>query len=449
MSLGFVFNFDILAREFQPYGVLLLAVFVAIYCILLSVLAAVKPRWFLFFFLSTKLTIDLTWHEPIIDTINSLELIGGVFPVWAAIYAWRTRLPVHRHPLFKIMIVLLAMNILAGTWGILNSVYRWFDLVASPVPVLHVVNWNVRFLGMAAAVLVLPSIVKKQEPPGSLLLSILLSAGVPILIGLWQLGGVKPDSLWNTSGHEYGVALFPRITGGYQSSGTFAIVLFLAAVSSIYLAATETRRRWVFGLALFFACVPLYFTFSRTIWLTLIVVTLLFLWMSTQKKWVMAALSGIVLLISMVPATAKRFEREINLLKDPVSVFENAREFNKLGTGRMWLWRDAFDHFSRLDPVSKIVGSGGSYGSHNIWIQRLLRNGLLGLVVYSVFLAIVIGHLVRAFKSDRSEFNAFALSLALGVICVAGMFVQIWDHWTFSIFFWMMVGTQYRKSIVE
>lgn len=147
-----------------------------------------------------------------------------------------------------------------------------------------------------------------------------------------------------------------------------------------------------------------------------------------------------IVIFTLIPLTQKRFERELSWIENGTDL-TNYKEIEKLGTGRIWLWNDARKHFLKLDMISKAIGSGGSYGSHNQYIAWLLRNGIIGLTVWLFFLYKTGNLLWIKAKEERTErFIPFIFVLFCAVIGIMNVFMQPWDNITFSYFFWGAIG---------
>jgi O-antigen ligase len=113
------------------------------------------------------------------------------------------------------------------------------------------------------------------------------------------------------------------------------------------------------------------------------------------------------------------------------------------GTGRIGLWKIATDHYYRLDVVSKMIGSGGSYGSHNQYIAFLLKNGLIGLILLILFLYMIYRRIKQTnnlIHNIKSPYYALILSMFISVTFLTNQFIQIWDHVSFDYFFWGLCG---------
>ncbi|KAB2878366.1 hypothetical protein F9K33_13375 [bacterium] len=153
-----------------------------------------------------------------------------------------------------------------------------------------------------------------------------------------------------------------------------------------------------------------------------------------------------VLIFTQVPLTQKRFERELVWIEN-TDKMTNSNEIKRLGAGRMWLWNDARKHYLKMDVVSKIIGSGGSFGSHNQYIAWLLRNGVIGLTVWLFFLYKMGYFLWFKSKENRADLTlTFVFVMFWVVTGIMNVFMQPWDNTTFSYFFWASVGLVVLES---
>ena len=174
---------------------------------------------------------------------------------------------------------------------------------------------------------------------------------------------------------------------------------------------------------------------SRGAWISLIFFCfILLLHLPTIKSKSVAAMALLLLLIN--PVIWERFNKETKYLTNKFVTDKPTIDVTKLGSGRIWLWNDAIRHYTKLDLVSQLIGSGGYYGSHNQYIAWLLRNGILGLFMWLLFLYLMYRKILTMNKPSRS----LATALFLCICCVANMFSQPWDNFNISFIFWFLIG---------
>lgn len=426
------------------------------YCFAVFLLFFFNPRWSLLFFFSTKFTIDMFWDHSVIEGISVLRLTGVGFPLLCFIFFMRQQHTRLKNPLWKILMAIFVLNIIAGLWGYTNSRFLFFPLPHTPLSLAQILDWNFRFFNLAAAVMAVPLILNRSDDKIYIMRAFLAATVLPVLISCYQISNLSVDRIVSRLSEPYSVSLFERITATYHDAGTLSIVTFSAVVLSAALYFIESSRglKTLYGLYCALSSVVLYFTFSRTMWISITFFLVFFFLIQNKYRPLSVVLIVAALVIMIVPTTQKRFEREMHVFGSSGQTTQQG-ELEKIGAGRLWLWNDAKKHFIKLDGISKIIGSGGSYGSHNQYIAWLLRNGIIGLAVWIFFLyniLILLWHESRG-PEGRTPLFFFVFVLICTVVGVTNMASQPWDNITFVYFFWSIVGMQlpeiFRKRGME
>lgn len=413
-----------------------------LYLFVLIFLSFVNFRRALLFFFASKFTIDIFWDYPIADGLNVLKITGFLFPLFCFIYFLFKRPPISKHPYWNILIVLFVLNLVASLWGIFNYRFEFFPIPHSPLTVRHILDWNLRFLNLMAVILIVPYIVNNLRDRIIFFRVFLISTTVPFVLSWYQFSFRSIHSMMTRTTEPYSVSLFQRLNAAYHDSGTLAIVMFTAIIISILLGLIELSKplRIIYFIYSVLCGIILYFTFSRTLWISLTVFLILFFLLQKKYIYLTAVVLTSVIIFATIPLTQKRFENELNWIENN-HAGSNYDDIEKLGTGRIWLWNDAKKHYFKLDWISKIIGSGGSFGSHNQYIAWLLRNGIIGLAVWLLFLYKLGYFLTNKFRRDpKDTAGLFASVLFFVVTGISNLFMQPWDNMTFTYFFWGTIG---------
>lgn len=374
------------------------------YLAALIILSFISPRWAILFFFSTKFTMDIFWSSAVVDELNILKITGVLFPLFCIVFLLVKRPAVMPHPLLKLLLALFILNGLAGLWGITNSHLHILPLPHSPLTIKHILDWNLRFLNLASAFLIVPHILGQAMDKLLFFRSFLISTIIPCVISWFQLSTISIDLMIRNVSEPYSVSLFQRLNATYHDSGTLSIVMFTGIILSILLSFIDASRwlKILYILYAFLCSTILYFTFSRTMWICLTLFLVLFSLAQKRYNFTLTITLIAIIIFTLIPLTQKRFERELSWIENGTDL-TNYKEIEKLGTGRIWLWNDARKHFLKLDMISKTIGSGGSYGSHNQYIAWLLRNGIIGLTVWLFFLYKTGNLLWIKAKEERTE----------------------------------------------
>lgn len=406
--------------------------------IILCVLFFLNPRWALGSLFSLKFSLDLFWNHSLLGLpVNVLQISGVVFALLSLIYILQHPNLIPTVPFKGLIFLLLISNGLASVWGILNSHFKFFELVASPLSLVHVVEWNFRFLNLLGSFIMIPLIFNQKRDFRKLIIIFMISTIFPVFCGFIEFF-FSPHQREISDGVFYSVRIFHRITGGYHDANVFAVILFVGITSGFYLY-TEKQTRWKYIFLLYSICslFLLINTYSRTLWLTTI--TFFIVFFTIRKKYfsLVVVMLILFLIVFSVPQIPKRFMHEVNYLSNKNTEYLT---LEMTGSGRMGLWKQAVDHFVRLDWISKIIGSGGAYGSHNQYIAFLLKNGLMGLILFLSLLFFILRLLFRQCKelSDRKDslHYCWGLALFLSISVIGNQFIQLWDHVSFTYYFW-------------
>jgi hypothetical protein len=411
------------------------------------VLFFVRPLIAVYFFFAVKFTVDLFWDHPIILGLNADKILGGLWPFLCLYYVVRYKAyQISRWPYFKILMVWLIFNAVSAVWGYVTS-YEGFRIsISSPLTVKAAFDWYFKILNQVGALMIMPLIVKEPEEFKNCLKCVIVSLAIPIFLGGAQLflpGMNFTISTMFSSGGSGSQIL--RIAALYHDAGTFAMAMFVGLMAaSLLLLFAENISSKLFLLALMMIlCVLIYFSFSRTIWISAIFMWGLFFLLYKKYKYLIVLASLLVLTAVLFPRSIERFQKEIDyILGHYDHQFEEGFS-GSLGAGRVWLWNSAYNHYLSFDPVSKIIGQGSYFGSHNQYIAILLRNGIIGVIIFVGFISKIYRELQRRFRQKEKNENRliiFSSALYILVMGVTQMFSQPLDNASFSIVFWFIIG---------
>lgn len=248
----------------------------------------------------------------------------------------------------------------------------------------------------------------------------------------------------------------PNILGGFL---VIAILLFIIAIFN-----SSSNKNKILKLisAIAFLNIlvcALFFTFSRSAWLSLGVGFLFFTVIAILKKdkeRLKKLVIGFLLLVSMiVPLVAScsdlvftRLRGETRLEKKSLgerkeSLAEVANVLKK-----NWLWGVGLGNYEKYSAEHQPVKTPSYVFQpvHNLYLLILAETGIFGLLI---FLAIVSSFIFRSFSgwrnSETSDFDYVALLL---VVLALGLF----DHWLWSLhfgglFFWFIFGMTNKHSL--
>lgn len=215
-----------------------------------------------------------------------------------------------------------------------------------------------------------------------LLMAIFVSSMLPILFGIYQF--------------VFGIGLTDenvsaiRIFGTFSHPNVFSLYLFtVAAVASIYFLvyARQDRARLISGLYIGLILVTLLLTYARIAWISLFVFALLIaLW---RYRFLLLPLILLPLVLTaFVPAVNERVIEAIHPMPDSSIVWrQNLWHDMILKTGledRHWLG-SGIDTF-RVSAETLRGERFGSNESHNDFVKFYVDGGVVGLVVFILYL---------------------------------------------------------------
>jgi len=251
------------------------------------------------------------------------------------------------------------------------------------------------------------------------------------------------------------IAWFSSIVSRTKIKGTFVYLgpneiaafynQFTVLLGSLFL---FTRNKlWKIGL-FWLILMNLYcvmFLFSRAAYIGL-AVGLFLLFLIKDKKLLVLL---IVVIIGWQTALPDKVQERINMTTD------NFGELDKSSRHRILLWENSIDYFQK-NPVFG-VGYGtfpslhyGLKDAHNIYLEILVEQGLLGMVVFLLLLLCLFTQGLRLYARGDDE-NAKGLGLGFA-LCIIVLMVNNFfgDRWTYpevNTFLWAFAGLVARLIV--
>lgn len=81
-------------------------------------------------------------------------------------------------------------------------------------------------------------------------------------------------------------------------------------------------------------------------------------------------------------------------------------------------------------------------GAHNLWLHMTAERGVIGVLLFSVFLVFLLRRVARALKAAETERRWLWLALGGGLcaLCVNGLFQEVFYVRTVELLFWLLAG---------
>jgi len=284
-----------------------------------------------------------------------------------------------------------------------------------------------------------------------IVLSIFVIAGIfPIL--LWLIPVVLGNPIISTDPLR-------RIMGPYQNFWNFnfyatqTLICCLAWFSLSHRNRTDTpslhfsdtpKRRFsrspksiIIMLMLFISVIMIYKCYSKTGWITLIVIFLI--WFVLQRKFIVASIfvfiTAIIVFVNPFAADfQKTFSSEINY----VTHVDNTGE--TVFRGRLSRWGIGMQRFIELPVINKLFGAKKSIGNpENDYLRVLWQNGILGFLSYITLLCLTGYFLISRYAGTKE------VVMLVGILVFIVFFISGIGSYSMYLpnlqwFMWGMVG---------
>jgi O-antigen ligase len=232
--------------------------------------------------------------------------------------------------------------------------------------------------------------------------AMLITCAIVSVIGIFQIPlGERVTAPFEGASGE------PNTLGGY-------LVFMISVTTGLFLTTPSPGRRLVYGFLIILAAIPFFYTQSRTSYLAAVPALFTFLYLSKQRKWVMAVM--VLLIISLpflTPRVAKEritytFTQGVNR-SDVVEIA--GVKLDTSTSARVKTWQDAF-----VDWVKHPILGHGITGYRFVdaqYVRVITETGFLGLVA---FLFLIITLLKRAYSTLESAEDPFQEGIAIGFL---------------------------------
>lgn len=291
-----------------------------------------------------------------------------------------------------------------------------------------------------------------------------------LMLGLWivsAINGVKPDKSIKEV-LEYGgiilggLIIFTALNAHHFSfEKLFRWLVIVAAVCATYLVLTPLIDDWAqdwgssygavltiimpfalyqtfrkprqlkYWLCLFLITVAIFASGSRTAWVALMTVVILFpflnVWHQTGRRFLKLGLIGAMVFMSAF------FGMQINKHVIGEDYFESRKEamitMERPASGRLTVWANTIDMIEQRPWLGygikssqslKIEKSESYYvlHVHNAVLELILETGLLGFLAIAIVIVIFVGHFLRAYLKS-TDIKVRQQAMAIFLACIA------------------------------
>ena len=241
-----------------------------------------------------------------------------------------------------------------------------------------------------------------------------------------------------------------RVVSTFENPNVLAeyliMVLPIAAAGFFTAKSASQRLLFLFAGGTVGAC--LIFTWSRGAWLGILIAMMLFLLMYS-KKFLVAGLFGIFavpFLPFVLPQSVINRFLSIGNLGDTSTSYRV-----HIWEGTLNMMRDHFlggigvgvEVFGEIYPRYSLNGVETAPHSHNLYLQIFVETGILGLILFVVFLFTFVRHNFSFYAKplpQKPRLYCAALFCGLLAVLAQGMTDYIWYNYRVYLIFWLLVG---------
>jgi len=323
------------------------------------------PTASLITFLFARMTIDLMWWLDAGLGLNFMELsTGGITVLLLAMCLHEFRRVV-RHPYFPAVVTWVGLLVLG----------------AIQQPELRVVaELMARFVSPFLVLLLVSIHFTDHRDRKKLFVAFLAGGAIPIVGGLAAAATGQASDL-QIDGYQRLRGLYSNIADHGLGMATFAMIgtVWLSHYRSGWRAVALVG--YVVG-----ACILLVLTYTRTPLVGLAMFIAVFFFLQGNRRIFAALVVSLVLVLATNSIMQDRFSDFWDLF-----MVDAGRQMDRLGSGRIGIWRRSLVAFTDQPFLQIIVGNGlnGQYllagndhDSHNDYLSTLLQVGPLGLFIW-------------------------------------------------------------------
>jgi putative inorganic carbon (HCO3(-)) transporter len=241
---------------------------------------------------------------------------------------------------------------------------------------------------------------------GRLLGAILLSATLPIAVGLWQLA----------KGGTVQIGDYHRLTGTFVHPDPYGIYLALIVVAACAVAiGGRSLWRWAALATTVGAIATLIGSYTRTGWV-MVGVGVLILGLVRYRALLILAPVVAILLVVAIPSTSAR----VHDLSNPKTQASTRRPGNSFNS-RVQLWRDNLPA-ARAKPITGqglnfiVQQTSNQAHVHSDYLRALVETGMFGFVAYvSLMLAALSGCVWSIVQAGRGTSRVLRTAALIGL----------------------------------
>jgi len=243
------------------------------------------------------------------------------------------------------------------------------------------------------------------------------------------------------------------ITGFFSSAHNASITVSVSILVLIFFFSEYSKKmKIVIGILIIYGLYILLFTYTRT-GLVALLISLTFYFM---KNLIRINFFQLVIILSIVSLPVyyivSNNESIQNKILDKRSD-DQVLSSDNVGSGRFVMWNNSINIWAESDQLEKFVGLGKEealermrvkigkpFFSHNEFLDVLIRYGLIGLILYLIYLRSIYLFIVRNTLKGSG-------SMAIYIAYLINLFFQGGHFFVFEIFFALYIVYDYKRKI--
>jgi len=239
--------------------------------------------------------------------------------------------------------------------------------------------------------------------------------------------------------------------GRTNDLGAYLLLIFPLAFCSFLYEEESYLEKSIYGISSIFIFTSIVLTFSRGIWLTLLIAIFLVFALGhkiIKKNWIFIVIIMIICLIPIIFNWESIITR-FSSLQNIFSSVENSIEWRKsLLRGSIKIFADnpifgtGLNTFAFVYSLYQERAGYFSINSHNYYLQLLTETGVVGFITFIVLALSILYLSFKAFFNSEKLFKGISLGLLIGIISsLIHISVDIdWSIAVIPIMFWLEVG---------
>lgn len=377
---------------------LTLLLFSALSVLIVGFLSFKFTKQAILLFILLKPIIDTAWEfELPILGLSPLEVSGVFIPIIILIAAITRNERLSSGFGFYLAVALILINLLSMTRDLLY--YGNFSMTVSLL---------FKTLNGFSVYLVFPFFFKDEKDIRQLFVAFIFAGIFPLATGIYQYIVGEASGLGVRGSGD-----LARITGFYHDSTNFRFYMIQSIISVLYYLGSFKLEglKKLFMLAFFAGCLFLVYQLYSKAGFAIIFVGG-FLWYFLRGRTLFAV--GLALFLMSSYFVFDFVKEDIDeLLRYEIQY--SSDELNEelkytLLRGRVGIWEQYLNFFGSVSPFRQFFGvRARGVAFHNDFLRYLISHGILGLIMYLLFLGRIFIRLVQVYLSTRSTLSVIAL----------------------------------------